>query len=155
MDRYYKSQEPKPVKEKRKYQRPEKDTEKQVFLWAKANRFHLHIIDASSYDPLLKRTSVSKAQAGFPDLCGNTESGLSVWIELKAKDKRNTTSVNQRMFLEKKIAQNCFAVVVDSSERLQEYWDNYCNIEDDQARKIYLIDSLPKFREAKDNDSLF
>lgn len=157
LEKFYKKQEQQqaPRESKRKYHRPEKDTEAQVLAWAKANGFHLHIVDSGSYDPRTRQRVGSKAQRGFPDLCGNSETGLSVWIELKAKDKRNTTSAHQRIFLERKISQNCFAVVVDSASRLEQYWRGFCRLTCEDARRDYLLECLPKLRETLDLKELF
>lgn len=127
-----------------KHKKPEKNTEAEVLLWANNYNIHLHVVDSSSYDYRHGHRGVQKAQTGFPDLVGNTEGGLVLWIELKAKDRRSTVSHSQRTFLLAKISQNCFAVVVDSAERLEQYWRGYTSLKNLKERQAYLYDSLPK-----------
>lgn len=128
----------------RKNKTPERDTEKSVLKWGRLNGFHLHVVEASSYDRVTGRMGQAKAEAGFPDVVGNTSNGLGCYIELKAKDRRSKLSDSQRVFLKNKIAQNCFAVVVDSSEKLQQYWKGFCSLKTPTERQHYLIDCLPK-----------
>ena len=144
-----------PRERKRKNGKPEKITESDVLLWSKANGLHLHVVDAGTYNPLTRGRSVAKAESGFPDLVGNTLDGLSLYIELKAKDKRNAIGAHQRVFLERKIAQNCFAVVVDSASRLEQYWRGFHQCKSQETKRAYLLDCLPKMREAKDSGALF
>jgi len=146
MVRYYqrldRENNPKPA---RKNKSPERDTEAQVLSWCRQNDFHMHVVDSSRYDGFRKSLSkAQKAEVGFPDLCGNTGEGLSVWIELKAKDRRSTVSPAQRRFLEKKIEQQAFAVVVDKADRLDQYWRKYCSLKTPLEKKNYLIDCMPK-----------
>lgn len=129
---------------RQKNKKPERETEKAVLLWAKDNGFFLHVIEASSYDPILRRKGSAKAQSGMSDLIGNTPSGLSCYIELKAKDRRSTLSEQQRHFLMQKIDQNCFAVVVDSVDKVSQYWKGFCSLKTPLERRNYLHDCLPK-----------
>ena len=131
------------------YKKPEKNTEKNVLLWARSHNIHLHVVESSSYDPLLRRKGMSRAAVGFPDLVGNTQEGHSLWIELKAKDRRSTLSDKQREFLLAKIQQNCFAVVVDSVERLAQYWKGYWSQRSESDRQSYLSSCLPKKRQER------
>lgn len=141
---------------RKKYKSPEKEVQKDVMAWARENIVFLHIVEASSWDPVVQRRTLSRAERGFSDLVGNTESGHAVYIELKAKDRRSKLSEIQRIFLTRKINQGCFAVVVDSRERLEEYWSHYWSLESLADRARYLIDSLPKQRaKSRDDDHLF
>ena len=126
--------------------KPEKNTEKNVLDWARNHNIHLHVVESSSYDPRLRRKGMSRAVSGFPDLVGNTQEGHSVWIELKAKDRRSALSDKQREFLLTKVQQNCFAVVVDSVERLSQYWKGFWSLQLESDRQTYLLDCLPKKR---------
>lgn len=128
----------------RQNKKPEKKTESDVLQWAKLNGFFLHIIEASSYDPILRRKGSARAQAGLPDAIGNTPNGLACYIELKAKDRRSTLSESQRLFLKQKIDQNCFSVVVDSADRLAQYWRGFRSLKTPLERRNYLTDCLPK-----------
>jgi hypothetical protein len=126
--------------------KPEKKTESDVLLWAKSNGFFLHVIDSSTYDPRLGQKGFSKAQIGFPDLVGNTIDGLACFIELKAKDRQCNVSESQRHFLEQKIEQNCFAVVIDSAQRLRQYWVGFCQRKNQDEKQKFLKECLPKTR---------
>ena len=130
-----------PVKQNKK---PERDTEKAVLHWARDNGFFLHLVESSSYDPILRRKGSARAQSGMSDLIGNTPDGLACYIELKAKDRRSTLSESQRLFLKQKIEQNCFAVVVDSVDRVSQYWRGFCSLKTSLERRQYLLDCLPK-----------
>ena len=140
---------------KRKNKKPEKEVEKEIMEWAQDNGIYLHVIEASSYDPRLGRKGLSKAESGFPDLVGNTNEGQSLYIELKAVDRRSTVSESQRLFLENKIDQSCFAVVVDSRQRLEQYWKGFFSHKEVEARKTYLRDCLPKKRASHKDVGLF
>lgn len=132
----------------RKNNAPERSVGIEVSKWARQNGFFLHEVEASIYDPNSgeARPELAKAEAGFPDRVGNTPTGLACYIELKAKDRRSTLSDTQRVFLERKIDQNCFAVVVDSDQRLAQYWKGFCSLKTEDQRKAYLYDCLPKIQ---------
>ena len=140
---------------KGKNRKPEKDTEKQVMAWGRENRVFLHVIEASTYNGRTGTFGDSKVQKGFSDIVGNTEQGLACYIELKAKDRRSNLSEAQREFLEQKIDQNCFAVVVDSRARLEQYWKGFWSLKNVEDRKTYLRDCLPKKRKGVNEDPLF
>lgn len=129
---------------RRKNKTPEKDVEKAVLEWARDNNIFLHVIEASSWDPRLGRKGSAKAQTGFPDLVGNSSDGLSLYVELKAKDRRSTLSEVQRLFLTRKIEQGCFAVCVDSPLKLDQYLRKFLSLANTDLRRSYLIDCLPK-----------
>ena len=136
---------------KRKNKKPEKQTEKECLLWCQQNNVFCHVIEASSYDPILKRSTVSKAQVGMSDLIGNNQHGLAMFIELKAKDRRSALSEHQRSFLIEKINQNCFAVVVDSREKLDHYYSEFSQLNDHADKRKYLLSCLPKKRSGSRN----
>jgi len=130
---------------KRKLKQPEKCTEKEVLAWCVDKGFHVHVVESSTYDYQTGRASRRvTAKAGFPDLVGNTSEGHSVWIELKAKSRISTLRPKQKIFLETKIRQNCFAVCVDSAVRLDRYWKQYSSLNTPDLRQSFLIDCLPK-----------
>lgn len=126
-----------------KRKKPEKNTEKEVLLWGKENNVLLHVIEASTWNGRSHSFGDAKAEAGFSDLVGNTEQGLACYIELKAEGRRSTLSDKQRVFLEAKIAQMCFAVVVDSRKRLEQYWKGFWTLKTPDERCEYLLDCLP------------
>jgi len=131
----------------RTYKKPEKAVQKAVLAWAKENRFFLHVVEASGYDPTFRSMGLSRVQSGFPDLVGNTPDGLACYIELKSKDRRARVTEGQKMFLEMKIEQNCFAVVVDAVDKLDRYWLEFSVIQDLEQRRRYLRSIMPTRRE--------
>lgn len=157
MKRYYERQLNQGVSRevKAKNKKPEKNTEAAVLEWSRHNNCFLHVIESSSFDPVSRRKTLSKAQAGFPDIVGNTNDGLSLYIELKAKDRRSTLREDQRSFLIMKIHQGCFAAVVDSRERLEQYWKGYHSLKTINEKKSYLLDCLPNKRKKNSDEPLF
>lgn len=137
----------------RKRGKPEKTVEASCLLWIKAQGFDVDVVEASSYDPILRKKGSSKTTAGFSDLVGNDTDGLALFIELKAKDRRSTLSQLQRIFLIKKIKLNCFAVVVDSHEKLAQYYSGFKALKTKELRQAYLLDCLPKPRQKKPKDT--
>lgn len=129
---------------KRRNKKPERQTETDCLLWCRANNMFVHVIESSSYDHILGRKTLSKTTVGMPDLIGNTINGNSVYIELKAKDRRSTLKDHQRAFLIEKIRQNCFAVVVDSVHKLDQYYKEFCKLRNQESRQTYLLDCLPR-----------
>jgi len=140
-----------PSKRKRqtRNKKPEKLVESNVLQWSKNNGMFLHVIESSSYDPRLGTIGTQKAESGFSDLVGNTDGGFAIYIELKAKDRRSTLRLDQRIFLENKIDQGCFAVVTDSVEHLAHTWTEYKSL-DRGERKHYLLGCLPRQISKKD-----
>jgi hypothetical protein len=125
----------------RKYKKPEKLVEKDVLAWAKDNGVHLHVVESKAiWSMEAGRFIEGQAEVGYPDLSGNNNYGHSIWIELKAKDKRHNLSPGQYQFLLNKIEQGCFAVVVDSAERVSEFYYTWLKKKDRQG---YLTSILP------------
>ena len=132
------------TREKRpKNKTPEKNTQKDVLEWARENNVFLHVIEASTWNGRTGSYGDSKAEPGFSDLVGNTLQGLTCYIELKAQGRRSTLSDKQRVFLIKKIEQDCFAVVVDSRKYLQNIWKRYWTLKTSKEKQAYLIECLP------------
>lgn len=140
---------PKPV---RKNKKPEKLVETAVLEWCKAKGWDVAIYESSTYDPRSRSRHTSKLQAGHSDLAGVTDKGQAVYIELKAKDRRNNLSEVQRIFLERKIKYHAFAVVVDSVERLDTQWSSFFSLQCPLERQSYLYSCLPQKKVPKDND---
>lgn len=158
VNKYYDRQRDKENKleRSRKNKKPEKETEKAVFEWAKANDVYLHVVDSSAgFDQSLGRRQSYAAPTGFPDLVGNDQHGLCYYIELKARQRRASLRDHQRHFLYKKIYQNCFAVCVDSAERLDQYHRQYSKLKTPQEKVTYLVDCLPKKRPKQLKEDLF
>ena len=132
---------PKESGPKRKNEKPEKEVEKDVLDWSKKNNCFLHVVESKAvYSVSAGRYLAGQAEDGYPDLSGNNTDGHSMWVELKAKGKRSNLSVNQYEYLCSKIDQNCFAVVVDSSDILNEFYYSWKNSKNRQA---YLKSVLP------------
>lgn len=139
---------------KKKNKKPERDTENDCLIWCRANNIFVHVVESSSYDPITGRKTFSRATAGMPDLIGNTANGNSIYIELKAKDRRSTLKDHQRDFLIEKIKQNCFAVVVDSVEKLNQYFREFCKLKNLESRQTYLINCLPRKTASRSNNTI-
>ena len=123
------------------YKKPEKLVEKDCLLWAKNNQIFLHIVEAKAvFSQAVGRYLSGQVESGFPDLVGNNNNGQVLWVELKAKDRRSTITPLQYLFLKTKIEQGCFAVVVDSADRLHEYYYTWLNGKNQQG---YLTGLLP------------
>lgn len=124
-----------------KYKKPEKQVEADCLEWASKNDAFLHIVEAKAvFSQAAGRYVSGQVESGFPDLVGNNNHGQVLWIELKAKDRRSTLSPKQYEFLKAKIEQGCFAVVVDSSARLHEF---YYSWKSSKNPSQYLISLLP------------
>lgn len=130
-----------------KNKKPEKIVEKDCLDWAKKNSVFLHVVESKAvFSQAAGRYLRGQTESGLSDLIGNNTSGHSVWIELKAKDRRCTLSLIQHKFLSEKISQGCFAVVVDSADRLHEYYYTWLN---NKNPKAYLTGLLPVPRAEK------
>jgi hypothetical protein len=117
--------------------------EPSILYWAKRNGFDLSVVDTSAvYNPYAGRYLRKQASESLPDVIGNFKE-LSVWIELKAPQKRRSIlqSPHQIAFLERKIKAGCFACVTDSVEHLSALWSGYLKAED---RVAFLISDLPR-----------
>ncbi|MCB0415993.1 MAG: hypothetical protein KDD50_16765 [Bdellovibrionales bacterium] len=126
---------------KKKNDKPEKLVEKDVLAWCEKNNISMHVIESKAvYSATAGRYLSGKAEPGFPDLVGNNKAGLSMYVELKAKDRRSNLSIEQYEFLLSKIKEGCFAVVVDSDKRLEEYYFTFLN---SKSREGYLKGVLP------------
>lgn len=127
--------------------KPEKRVEQEVMLWARKSGFDLSVVDSKAqYSPRLKMylRRNRATNESVPDLVGNNGS-LAVFIELKAKGKRNNVSFEQWLFLRRKIEAGCFACVADSSKYLEDLWYKYniLLIGVNDSRKKLLLQELP------------
>ena len=80
------------------------------------------------------------AKKGTPDILGVSPSGQFVAIEVKAKGKRSTLRDEQRVFLNRVIDNNGFAMVCDSIEYFTEVFSGY----QEARNKKYLVKCLPQ-----------
>jgi len=136
----------KPTKRKPKRGKPEKDVEAACMAWMKSQGFSMDVVEASTYDSKTGGWINQRVKSGVVDSFGNTADGLAVYVEFKAKGRLSTLRDNQRSFLVKKIAKNCFACVVDSAERLDNLYDKWLSFRKKNAKtlcKKILMDALP------------
>lgn len=145
---------------KKKYDKPEKLVEDACLKWMRHSmNWDVGIYEAKAvYNPDGTYRS-SRMKAGVSDCMGITPDGVPIYIEFKAKDKRATFNKpgneRQREFLINKINYFAFAVVVDSLDKLTEYWDKWSktlNRNGKLAARDYLLDALPK-RKKEDDES--
>lgn len=145
-------------KRSKKNNKPEKIVEKDVMHWLKTMGFDCNVVESKAvYSQKAGIYLHSQTDPGFSDIAGNNDNGLSVYIELKAKDRRSTLKEHQRQFLIRKINTNCFAVCVDSAERLENFYKKWGDILIRHGRlkaQKYLINILP-VKKSKDSDELF
>jgi len=127
LDKYYRKILAENVGSKRtKNGQPEKNLEKEVFIWLAAHGFSLHTVESKAvFSKRLGRYLKSQAVAGFSDLVGVSPTGLGCFIELKAPGRLSTLRPAQRAFLAQKIECGAFAVVVDSVDRLATLWEEF------------------------------
>ncbi len=107
---------------KKRNLKPEKQVEKEVLAWCRVNGFDMSVVDSkAAYSPragmYLKRNRMTSE--AMPDLVGNYGS-VAAFIELKAPGRRSNLSLEQWMFLKRKIEAGCFACVTDSVSHLSE-----------------------------------
>lgn len=155
LHKYLEKQLKKDGKVPRKNQKPEKDVEAEVMTWLSANQFDCHVVESKAvYSYSAGRYLHGQTNPGFSDIVGNDANGMAVFIELKAKGRRSTLRQKQKAFLKKKIASNCFAVVVDSAELLATTYKEWSKLRADSPKtsQFYLFDQLPKKREKQEDD---
>ena len=143
LNRTYGLESPTP---KRSNQKPEKAVEEEVLLWCRQKQFDVDVIEAKAkFNVATGRYTGRAASAGFPDIVGNTNKGLAVYIELKSKGRRVGSALrpNQRAFLHRKIRTGCFAVMTDSLEYIDKTWTHFCSLPTIEQRISYLLNELP------------
>lgn len=132
------------------YKKPEKLVEKDCLDWAKKNGVHFHVVESKAvFSQAAGRYMTGQTESGFPDIVGNNSEGQVLWIELKAVDRRSTLSPVQYLFLTEKINQGCFAVVVDSADRLHEYYYTWKSSKNPPG---YLMGLIPVPKRIRDED---
>lgn len=152
IERFLKRQEP---REMRHNEAPEREVVKQILNFGKVKKWDLDVVEAKAvWNTEAQRFVSGQVKAGYSDISGNTELGHALYIEAKAPGKRSTLRDDQLEFLLRKIASNCFAVVVDSVSGLETYYNGWLLAED---KKSYLRRALPRttMREQKNQDLSF
>lgn len=158
LEKFHKKNDPKPASGIT-YNSPEKDLEKEVLVWLRANGFHVNVIEAKAvYNRKLDRYVAQTVSPGFVDIAGNDKTGLGTFIELKAPGRRSTLRENQREFLLQKIETGCFAVCIDSVNLLESQYLRFTELRQKQQfefSKDFLRAALPKKKDEKDDGPLF
>lgn len=154
--KYLQRQDKKTLAPKRKNKKPEKQVEKDVLNWCRSKGWSVSVVESKAvFSKSAGRFLSGQAKAGFADVVGVHPSGLFVAIELKAPGRLNTLREAQYKYLSDIISKNGFAVVVDSSELLNKYNDEFSKL-DGEKRKEYLMSILPVPKEIKeDTDKIF
>lgn len=153
-------------KERRKCKKPEKLVQNDCLEWMRNKGWQVEIYEAkATFDPRIGKYRQQSMKAGTCDCMGITPDGHSVAIEFKAKDRRNTfnkpSNFRQREFILGRINFGAFAVVVENSNQLETFYNNWISILEEKGQahaKNYLLDQLPKTRTRKnitDTDALF
>ncbi|RTL05219.1 hypothetical protein EKK58_08710 [Candidatus Dependentiae bacterium] len=147
LEKYYEKQENKDSVTQRRNKKPEEITVRSCMAWMRGNGFDVNIVESKSvFNPNIGRYMNSQTRPGVLDCFGNDPFGVAVYVEFKALGKRHTLRPNQRDFIEKKIKTHCFAVVVDSQECLQKFYEHWRTLDSEAARQQYLFSILPKER---------
>ena len=138
---------------------PEKELEVEVLKWLRANGFHVSVVESkATYNPKAGKYISQSVKDGFVDLVGNHNSGIAVFIELKAPGCRSKLRENQRDFLLQKIETGCFAICTDSVELLSSQFEHFQLLRSRQQfshAKDFLRTALPVKREKVDDEPLF
>jgi hypothetical protein len=137
---------------------PEKDLEKIILEWMRKNGFHVNVVESkATFSHTQQRFISNSVKSGFADIVGNHNSGIAVFVELKAPGRRSTLRENQREFLLSKIETGCFAVCVDSVEMLCAQWDEFLTHKRRNQHLLavdFLKVALPAKKAIKDNEPL-
>ncbi len=148
MEKYYKKNDQTRVP--RHNQSPERDLQKEVINWLNSLGFSVDNVESKAQFSETMQRYISQPNApGLPDIIGNDPNGHSVYIEMKAPGKRSTLREKQRIFLNKKIDSNAFAIVVDSKEDIWK-WYGHWSFLSRADRVTYLRGLLPPEKVDKD-----
>lgn len=140
VEKFSKKNDPSKPKRATKNSAPEKDFVKEVMIWLDTHSFSCHVVESRAvFNPKIGRYLSSQAVPGFPDIVGCDQYGRSVWIEVKAPGKRSTVKPHQLDFLKGKIANNCFAVCIDSIQDLSTWYKEWMQVGDGRQ---YLLSKL-------------
>jgi hypothetical protein len=151
MAKFYERQLVKESGPKRTNEKPERDTEREVVAWLRAQGLFHKIVESkavlsSQYSGYRR----GQADAGFPDLVGLTRKGFFLAVELKARGRRSNLSDQQREFLISVIDSKGFACVTDSADHLSALFFAW-EAAPVETRSELLLADLPKQRVAKDD----
>ena len=146
LENHYAKQEYTPPEPRRKNQKPEKQVEQEILLWCNRQQWDVDVIEAKAkFNTATMQYTGRAASPGVADIIGNTQNGLSTYIELKSKGRRvgSALAPKQRAFLTRKIRTGCFAVMADSVEYIDRVWSHFCSLPTKEHRVAYLLNELP------------
>lgn len=139
----------------RRNEHPEKEVVKAILEYGKTKGWDIEVIDAKAvFNEKEGRYLTGQVAPGYPDVSGNNGLGHALYIEAKAPGKRSTVRDDQVTFLLRKIGTNSFAVVVDSTELLEELYNGWLLAEN---KKAFLLRAMPRvtLREQKNEELNF
>lgn len=112
--------------------------------FAKKHGWFLSRVESKAkYSEHLDRYVENETEKGFSDRVGNDGHGRAMYVELKAPGCRSNLSYYQRKFLNAKIDQGCFAVVIDNCEKCLEQYEMWKLIDSTIGKKEFLRRMLP------------
>lgn len=153
LESFLKKQEPpKGPQRTRIHTHPEKQVQDLCLMWMREKGWDVNIYESkATFDPRSQRYISQSIKAGNADCMGNTADGTPVIVEFKAPGRLSTfaqdKNYRQQEFLRRKIDTNCFAVVVDSPERLAQLWESFTELRSASPGlevRAFLHKSLPK-----------
>lgn len=140
-----------------KRQSPEKEVEKEVIEWCRKRGFDVSVVESKAvFSRSAQRYLRGQTEAGFSDIAGCDDCGRAVFIELKARGKKNTIRPAQVEFLLRKIRLGAFGVCVDSVDCLNDFYINWSILkkESEEKAKNYLLSVLPKSNQKEYTDDI-
>lgn len=112
--------------------------------WGREHGFSLHQVESKAvFSKAIGRYKRGMTTKGFPDIVGCTPDGIAVFIEGKAPGSLSDLKPHQRDFLLDKILKGCFAVCVDSPQRLALLYDRW-KLCPSAMGKSFLLRALPE-----------
>lgn len=143
----------------RKNAAPEKEVEKECLEWMRQQNWSVQVIESkATYNPRAGRWIGQNVKPGTLDCSGNTNDGLSAWVEFKAPGRIYTLREAQRLFIIDKILSNAFACVVDSAKMLEKLYKDYQEMREKYGiskARDFLLEMLPQKKTRLDDHSLF
>lgn len=137
-------------------QKPELELQaKMISRLEKIGFFVFSVESKSVWSQSAGRYLNSQTVLGCSDILGIDQNGSFVAVEVKAPGRRSTLRAAQRIFLDKIISRNGFAVCSDSLEHLEKTYQAWLNL-DSHSQKDLLKKDLPKeTKDALSSSNLF
>lgn len=130
-----------PSTPRRKNQKPEAKIEADIYKRLNEMNWDVDFYESSTFG-IDENLQDYKVVPGHSDLGGNTDEGIAAYIEVKNTGCRNNLSENQRIFLERKIETNCFAICADSFDLVIQFYTRWKMLPS-LEKKSYLLSVLP------------